>query len=98
MPENNQNLNQQQFHDGLAQFTEETLLPAMGQMMDVKIDPINQRLHSIELELEEIKIVIQRIDKRTDEDIQANYEEIDKLKQRVSDLENQVKMLKAQRA
>ncbi|MCX6746271.1 MAG: hypothetical protein NTX00_04645 [Candidatus Parcubacteria bacterium] len=99
MTENNQNyLTQKQFHEGLAEFTEETLLPAMEKMLDEKLEPIKQKLHSIELEIEDIKIAIERIDKRSDEDVKGIYFEIEKLKNRIGELEQQVKLLKTERA
>ena len=82
----------------LAEFTEETLLPAMEKMMDEKLEPIKQKLHSIELEIEDIKIAIERIDKRSDEDVKGTYFEIEKLKNRIGELEQQVKLLKTERA
>ncbi|HDQ22409.1 MAG TPA: hypothetical protein ENN28_00350 [Candidatus Uhrbacteria bacterium] len=106
MPENNQNLTQQQFKEGLAEFTDEVLLPAVEKIIDDKLEekleekiaPIHQRLNAIEEELADIKQRLDRIDKRSDEDVTATYQEIAKLKQRVCELENQVKMLKAESA
>ncbi len=103
MPENDQNsLTQQKFHEGLAQFTEETLLPAMEKMMDDKLDeklaPIILRLDKIEEELADIKERLDKIDKRTDEDIKPNYQEIEVLKKRIYELEKKVELLKAENA
>ena len=98
MPENNQNLTKAE----LAEFTEETLLPAIDKMMDDKLDeklaPIILRLDKIEEELADIEERLDKIDKRTDEDIKANYQEIEGLKKRISELEKQVKILKAENA
>jgi len=70
----------------------------LDEKLDEKLDPIIQRLNSIEEEIADIKITLERIDKRTDEDIKATYIEIEKLKSRISELESQVKLLKVQKA
>jgi Skp family chaperone for outer membrane proteins len=95
MTENNQNYLTKV---DLAEFTEEVLLPAFEKMLDDKLDPIKQEIHSIRLELEEIKTDLKRIDKRTDEDSSTAFAEIDKLKRKVLELENKVKVLETQRA
>jgi translation elongation factor EF-1beta len=111
MSENNSNnLTQKQFHEGLAQFTEDVLLPAIERIVENKLEekleskleeklaPIRQELKSIRFELEEINANLARLDKRTDEDTRGAFTEIEELRKKVLILEDKIKMLEAQRA
>ncbi len=66
----------------------------IGQLLDEKLEPIKQEIHLIKLELDDIKAALSRLDKRTDEDIKGAYSEIEILKNRINELEQQVKLLK----
>ena len=68
----------------------------ISQLLDEKIDPIIQRLNSIEEEITDIKITLERIDKRSDEDVKITYQEIEMLKKRIINMEKEIKILKAQ--
>jgi seryl-tRNA synthetase len=76
---------------------EKSDLQQIGLLLDDKLAPIKQELHSVMLEIEEIKLTLARIDKRTDEDTSAAFVEIEKLKKQVLELENKVKIIETQR-
>jgi len=109
MNEEQQNyLTEEKFHRGLAQFTEETLLPAIERIiddkldkfefkMDEKFDSIKQQIYAISIEIEEIKVKLDRLDKRTAEDNNANHDDIEKLRKRVEELEKKVQVLQSEK-
>ena len=92
MNENNQN---PLTKTDLAEFTDAVLLPAMVRIFEENLDPVKDKLNSFGIELAEIKVTLERIDKRTDEDTTVAYREIEKLKIRISFIEEQMKILKA---
>ncbi|MCK4554586.1 hypothetical protein KAU19_06550 [Candidatus Parcubacteria bacterium] len=85
----------------LGKFTEDVLLPAIEDMMDQKLEekletklaPIKSELLSIKQDIEWIKDRIKRIENASSEDVIAVNNEVENLKIRVVELENQVKIL-----
>ncbi len=73
-------------------------LQRIGQIFDEKLDPVKASLNSLAMELADMKATLAKIDKRTDEDTTAAYGEIEKLKKRISSVEEQMRILQAQKA
>jgi len=63
--------------------------------VEMRLNIVEQRLDRLERELEEINLKLDRLDKRTNEDDQALFSDIDWLRKRVLRLERDVKVLKA---
>jgi uncharacterized protein YhaN len=68
---------------------------ALDAKFDEKLEPIKQRLDSIEIELTEIKAELAGLRKIESEDVVAAYKDIEVLSKRVAELENQVKKIQA---
>lgn len=99
--------------EDLGKFTEEVLLPAIGNMIDAKLEekleqkleekfeqklsPIRQEIFCIKEDIKWIKDKIEKIQIANSEDILALDDEIQKLKIRTAELENQVQKLKISR-
>jgi len=68
---------------------------ALDAKLDEKLEPIKQRLDSIEFELKEIREELAKLSKVESEDIAGSYRDIENLKKRVAELENEIKGLRA---
>lgn len=88
--------------EDLGKFTEDILLPAIGEMIDQKLEeklelkleeklnPIWQELRSIRQGLERLEEKVDRIAKASSEDVIAINTEVEKLKRRVALVENRM--------
>ena len=93
----------------LGRFTEEILLPAIENIVDIKLEekleqkleeklgPIRQRLFAIEQDIKRIEERLARLEKASSEDVSAVNSEVEKLKKRDFELENKIKILEKQR-
>ena len=81
------------FREEIGQFTDKVLLPAIENIFDEKLDPIKQQLKSIELDIQEIKDILAKLEKQESEDVAVSYVEVEKLKKRIGELELKVEKL-----
>lgn len=83
----------------LGVFTEDVLLPAIeniiDQKLDEKLDPIKQELFSIKQDIKWIMERMETMEKTGSEDVIAVNNDVESLKQRVAELESQVRVLQA---
>lgn len=99
MPENN--LQKPLTLEDLGKYTEEVLLPAIGTMIEEKLEkkfeeklnPVWQELRAIRQDLKRLEDKVDRIAKAASEDVVAVNADVEKLKERVIRLEEQIKVL-----
>lgn len=109
MSSQNNNNQKPLIKEDLGDFTEEVLLPAMGKMIDEKMEakfdeklkPIYKELSFLRGEvfklredLEKLSEKVDRIATRSSEDVVAVNEEVQRLKKRVKELEDELQKLK----
>lgn len=78
-----------------SQSLESTLETVLDAKFDEKLAPIKEKLDNIEFELKEIRDRVKSLEKTEMEDIGAAYRDFEKLKQRVAELELQIRKLQA---